>query len=67
MSKANELHNGIMEVLIKGLKSGDCTYADIFGALKATQGYFECDYVLLIHAGIIKANDTNETDNAPSI
>jgi len=63
MSKASDLNDGIMEVLFEGLKSGDCTYADIFGALKATQGFFECDYASRIHAGIIKA--TNETDNAP--
>ena len=64
MSKASDLNDGIMEVLIEGLKSGDCTYADVFGALKAAQGYFECDYALRIHAGIIKA--TKEIDNAPS-
>ena len=64
MSKASDLNDGIMEVLIKGLKSGDCSYADIFGALKATERYFEVDYALRINAGIIKAE--KESDNAPS-
>jgi len=64
MSKASDLSDKIMDVIDGELKSGACKYADIFGALKATEVYFETDYAIRIHAGIIKA--TKEPDNAPS-
>ena len=44
MSKADELHNAIMKVIMESMKGNNCTYADVFGALSVSKSFFEIEY-----------------------
>lgn len=44
MSKADDLHTAIMQVVMEKMNDENYTYADVFGALAVCRAFFDVEY-----------------------